>query len=305
MLNRETGSDSSRLRRYHRMAWLAAACAVLLLSPLVGQIEPVWMVAALVLVVVLSGLPHGALDPLVAHAAGHWHNGKELTVHLLTYTGLAAMAVGIWLIWPVPALAAFLVLSAWHFSGDWPTLPHCRLPNAFERLSLGGMVVGAPALFHPQRVGEIFAVLTGRSPGDPLQSGLVEVLGWLTLALLPVAAIMMLRGLRHEVRVSLELISLPLLAWLLPPLLYFVIYFGLLHSPRHLIRLAEDPRIRVDRAFWQVLVAMTLLTVGLGVLAYALLDGSPDQRLIQIVFIGLAALTVPHMLLIERFNQAG
>jgi len=45
---------------------------------------------------------------------------------------------------------------------------------------------------------------------------------------------------------------------------------------------------------------LTLLTIGLGALFFVLSPSTQiDQRLLQITFIGLSVLTVPHMILIE------
>jgi len=47
---------------------------------------------------------------------------------------------------------------------------------------------------------------------------------------------------------------------------------------------------------------LTLVTVGLGALFFFLSPSTQiDQRLLQITFIGLAVLTVPHMILIEHY----
>ncbi|MDZ7789298.1 MAG: Brp/Blh family beta-carotene 15,15'-dioxygenase [Xanthomonadales bacterium] len=252
----------------------------------------------------IFGLPHGALDPLVARAAGRWRTQRELVEHLLAYVGLAAAVVIAWLALPLPVLAAFLLLSVWHFSGDWPKLPDGRQAKAFHRLALGWVVVASPLLFHPERVTELFSVLTGRPQDDAMQAALVAVLGWLSLPALAVVSVNILRGLRRDIQGSLELASLPLLAWLLPPLLYFLFYFCFLHSPRHLLGLAADARIREHRWFWLALVGLTLAAVCLLMTGYALIDGRPSERVIQVVFIGLAALTVPHMILVERFERS-
>ena len=290
--------------RLHRSLWLALAALVVLLSPLLNQLDPDTLIAGLAVAVVIFGLPHGALDPLVAQAAGRWRTQRQLIGHLLGYVGLAAAVVIAWIAFPLAALTAFLLLSIWHFSGDWPKLPDGRQAKPFHRLALGWVVVASPLLFYPERVTELFSVLTGLQQDDALQSALVAVMGWLNVPALAVVSFSILRGLRRDIQGSLELASLPLLAWLLPPLLYFLFYFCFLHSPRHLLGLAADTRIRQHRWFWLALIGLTLVTVCLLLAGYTLIDGRPSERVIQVVFIGLAALTVPHMILVERFEQS-
>jgi Brp/Blh family beta-carotene 15,15'-monooxygenase len=297
------GPESTSARR-HRGVWLTLAAAALLAAPLVDSVDADIVLAALVVLVVTFGLPHGALDPLVARAAGQWRTRWQLVGHLLAYTGIAAGVVVVWLWLPLVTLGAFLILSAWHFGDDWPRLPSGHRAAPWQRGALGAAVVAAPVAFHPQAVAEAFAILVGRAPDDALLQSFVTAVGlsaWPALVVLVGSA---LAGLRRHRRMALELAALPALAWALPPLVYFIAYFCFLHSPRHLIDLHQDERVPLDRTGWAILIGLTLTTVAFGALAFALAPGNAAQpRLLQVVFIGLAALTVPHMLLIERFRR--
>lgn len=104
--------------------------------------------------------------------------------------------------------------------------------------------------------------------------------------------------------VALEVGAIWVAAALLPPLLAFVAYFCLLHSQRQVTEtLAVSPR-RKD-ALWSAAAIMVVSLCG-AVLGLALLaaraPGDVTGAVLQTVFIGLAALTVPHMLLVQRFS---
>ncbi len=107
---------------------------------------------------------------------------------------------------------------------------------------------------------------------------------------------------RRQWRSAAELIGLVVLAWLTLPLVYFLVYFCFLHSPRHL-RLAlnsvQGParRSALKSAAFNTLITL-LLALPFGL--YLFYTSSLEQSLLQLVFIGLAALTVPHMLLMAR-----
>lgn len=95
-------------------------------------------------------------------------------------------------------------------------------------------------------------------------------------------------------------------AAMLPPLLYFVAYFCLLHSLRHLTTtLALLPDRTRALAGAARIMAASLLGAG-AALALAIGGAGADagNAILGVVFIGLAALTVPHMLLVDRFAEA-
>ncbi len=79
--------------------------------------------------------------------------------------------------------------------------------------------------------------------------------------------------------------------------MFFTLYFCLQHSPRHLLAVARGERLEHVATAALLLTALTLV-LGWGV--YQVLpDQGWQQGLLQTLFVGLLALTVPHMILIE------
>ena len=88
----------------------------------------------------------------------------------------------------------------------------------------------------------------------------------------------------------------------LPPLAGFAVYFCLVHSMRHFSAMRGVLQATVSTLrITQTTVVFSLLTWGFGLLVFAQRTASVgvEPALLQVVFIGLAALTVPHMLLID------
>lgn len=84
----------------------------------------------------------------------------------------------------------------------------------------------------------------------------------------------------------------------LDPLLYFTVYFCLLHSPRHLFETARSIGLSSLVSIARAAAPIVIATLVLAAVLWRLLPGaSLDAQLLQIVFIGLACLTIPHMLL--------
>ncbi|WP_213686115.1 Brp/Blh family beta-carotene 15,15'-dioxygenase [Roseicyclus sp.] len=89
----------------------------------------------------------------------------------------------------------------------------------------------------------------------------------------------------------------------LPPLLFFIVCFCGLHSVRHFTQTLQS----VPKSGQAVLISAvpSCTVVVIAGIAWVLLPQTDVQLSLQIVFIGLAALTVPDMLLVDRLHRQG
>ena len=274
--------------QWQRGVFLLSALG-LLATNLAGVMIPLsWQIIALAALVTMIGLPHGALDPLVAHRAGLWQGPFGLMLFIALYLLVAGVALAAWITLPDLSLAIFLVLSAWHFANDWrPKI------GPIYRTWAGVAIIALPAFSHPAEVEILFEQLASPSSAAVITLGLARIAPVLLVGLLMTTIAL----LRHHYETSLELLALAICALVLPPLLFFILYFSLQHSPRHLIRSVKGLRPAVA-VFTGTL--FTALAVGAGILAFVAMPQSTlDERLLRIIFIGLAVMTVPHMILIE------
>lgn len=271
---------------------LFLAVTLLLVVASAGGINPgtPFILILLVSGVVILGLPHGALDPLVA--AQLWGARPSFTMirFLLLYTLMAALCAAVWTIAPNAALVAFLIISAYHFGSDWDG----RSP-AWGQSAFGLAIVTLPTLRKAYEVGEIYQQLGASVAHDIVTVSQV-------IAVAAVVAALVAASSRSKFRVSklLELLTVVVGSLVLPPLLFFTCYFCLLHSPRHLMQTARALNLRGIRDIVRSAAPTVLATLVLAVGLWSFLPGSVySQKLIQLVFIGLAALTMPHMVLTE------
>ena len=256
------------------------------------------LVVVLALAVAVAGLPHGALDAWVARRAGLWRTPAGCVAFHVAYLGLAAAVVAAWRWAPGSSLTAFLAISAWHFAGDWGD----RLP-AWARAAAGAAVLALPAWRWPDEVAWAFGALSG-ADGHAIAAALSALAPWLAAGLL--AAVIV--ALRRSATAALELGTVAVLALLLPPLAYFAIYFCGLHSLRHL-RLAAAgvapearPRLVVVAGLYTGATVLAGAAAWPWVAALGAADWSTDTM--RLVFIGLAALTLPHMLVVMHAERA-
>ena len=272
---------------------LGGLALLVTLQPVVA-VSRTTLVISLAIAVVLTGLPHGALDPFVAWRAGLWRTRLGFVAFHLGYMGTALAVMGLWQLAPGASLGGFLAISAWHFGGDWqPEL------GAWMRPLSGLALLSLPAVAAPAEVSAIFALLSG-DQGRVLAGWLSELAPWLAV----ITAGLALRVLPRSPATAIELVVAGALALLLPPLVFFLVYFCALPSPRDLRLAARAADSRQRRRMAVVALVYTALTVVAGAVAWYWLAGdaasanAPDAQLLKILFIGLAALTWPHMALI-------
>ena len=267
--------------------------ASLFLPALDKQTELI-LVAALIIIL---GVPHGALDTLFAREL---YGVNSLTAWIkfsVIYLMMAALVVGLWYVAPLLFLIGFIGISIAHFSGD---------PDGetgwLIRLIYGGAIIFIPVLKYPQEIADVFSLLVGEKSSQalmPWMSGLA--LPWL-LALSGVVLYLIVK----KSPLSFEFLCLGLIAYFVSPLISFTIFFCGMHSARHIIRTAAFAKYSQPVL---LLGAMLLPMIGVLVMSvaswYMLKNESLDGRVVQIVFVGLAALTVPHMALVEQVRVKG
>ena len=280
--------------RARQTATLALAAGTLVAWQVLAAPGLPAQIAVLVVAVALMGLAHGALDLPMAETLWPLRRRADTARFFAAYLAVAAAVGALWALAPGLGLAAFLGYSVLHFSGDWEG------EGPVLRAAGGLATIGAPALFRPDEVAALFGTLAPMSAASPVAqaasgAGVVAA----GLAMMAVG-----RAPRRRARAGLELAVLWTMAAALPPLLYFVAYFCALHAPRHV---AETLPCLADRgrALRQMasLLALTLVASGAGFAAIRQAGVAPDAAALQVVFIGLAALTVPHMLLVDRFRS--
>ncbi len=271
---------------------LLVAAACFLLPRLDPQIE---LFVFLALVVVL-GVPHGALDPIFARRLYAVHSFAGWLAFVALYVGLGILVIVFWVLAPSWFLAVFLIASAAHFSGDPVSGTHWA-----ARVLYGGSVIVLPVLLHANDMTQLFSFLVGAAAADSFVSALLFFAWpWVTGILL-----VLLFTWRRNWLTTLEIASSSLLAIAAPPLLGFAVFFCAMHSSRHSLRTKHYAGLPT-RQLLLTSVVPTVAVVAAGILTWTFVNSAPlDMRIVQFVVIGLAALTAPHMLLVERVRFSG
>ena len=253
--------------------------------------------AALAAVTVI-GLPHGALDGAIAMHLGFGRKPLIFIRFLLLYIGMAGLVVGAWIMAPTACLLAFLIISMLHF-GAGDARHGIGWLRSVEIVAHGGLVIVGISQLHQPEVDVIFGYLTG---ADTVF--IWQVLDILTVVVGIAVAICIGQGLWHRRwrSTALELVALGVLFAMAPPLVGFAVYFCLVHSARYVASIIGSLRREMSR--FALVNQAALLTVASWVVGGLVLwwfadQADPEPMLMRVIFIGLAALTVPHMILVD------
>ncbi|MEM9554559.1 MAG: Brp/Blh family beta-carotene 15,15'-dioxygenase [Acidobacteriota bacterium] len=307
-MSRRRGSGalpSDWWRRHGRVASLLTAGAVLAL--LVVDLAAPAQLALLAFGVAVLGVPHGALDHRLGRVLLEPRLGAAWpAVFGAAYLGLASLVVVAWSLVPLASLVVFLAVSAIHFGlGDVRRRLSTSRLHPFEVVARGALPILVPVWAH---AGEV-AVLFGWLVGDAVAPTTRQVALWASgtaLGLAPALAWVVAHHLRRALErrpghaeVLAEIALLVALGVVAPPLVAFAIYFCCWHSLRHSLETMAAEGL-APRRFVRLAAPLTLATLALAAIAWTALrrvGTAVDPALVQVVFIGLAALTVPHMIL--------
>ncbi len=283
-------------------------------APWLQDLPPGAQAIVLLAGVLILGVPHGALDHLVARSLLATRIGRWWPLYFgLAYLMLAGAVLWGWRIAAPFTLAGFLALSILHFGSD-------RRAGACGRwlkvAAHGGAPVVLPCFFYPEPTAIIFRLL---APTAQLDATAVLAIARPAAFLWSFAALYVIVRSLVEPSPSgarstavWHAIELPALAWLfafLPPLLGFGAYFCLIHSVQHLTEIGRHlgPAQSLNRLRWLVRQALpltaTTIVLGLLVAPWAAPSLTLDETFLRLTFWGLAALTVPHMLLLFFWNR--
>ena len=242
------------------------------------------------------GVTHGALDNLKGYKLLKIYGIKKNYVFYLAYITLSFFTIFFWILFPMSTLTLFLFVASYHFGKEdssFGKLKKMKL-NGLLFFLKGSIVILAPLIFHTEETLKIFEIL-----GVQLKITNTDILFFLiALSLLSNFFI------NNNAKFSLlDWITILILNITFSPLVAFTIYFCFLHSVRHslslIYELNKNNFKKGFRDFVKKALPLTILTGILYLFAASLLVNtySLDDAILKVIFIGLASLTFPHILL--------
>jgi len=288
-----------------QQSWLTLTGLVMGLIFWISPIPHSWQWVFFLLVIVTVGLPHGALDFIIA---GEGKNKARLSTFLFFYISQSLAFLLLWF-WPLAAASIFVLLSAYHFGETdlQEFSPHPWLKH-FAILCYGLGTLTALLFAH-------YTELITLIPDINVQVSQYRALEWLKenylilYFLLMGASLLILaqeKNINRGKIASLMILCIPqLLIFLLPFLAGFTYYFGIWHSLLSIATIQKNTNAtgwsQISKLINTQTVSFALLALVIMGLLYWLISSffNYDNQLL-IFFIGLSILAIPHMPLIHQ-----
>ena len=259
--------------------------------------------------ILIIGVSHGSLDHIKGKKLLKFFNIKSIYIFYITYILISAAVIATWMLLPSTTLILFLIIASYHF-GKEDTQFLINDGSYFIQMLYffkGFLIILAPLYFHFQETIAIFKLLLIDNETFYLSLTFIETNKVILIGVICSTLSSIFLFLKNfEIKkfvIFLDYFSILILNYYLSPLLAFTVYFCFLHSIRHSISLAVelDPNSVVDgfKLFVKKALPLTILTCIFSFIALYLLSNSYnlDSAILKIIFIGLASLTFPHILL--------
>ena len=248
------------------------------------------------------GISHGALDHLKGAKLLKIYNYRSTLLFYVSYIFVGLSVIIFWLIFPKLILMIFLIVASYHFGKEDSEFIKSSSNFEFIYFLKGCVIIAAPLIFHKSETLAIFEYLNFEISESFLINNYFL---WLILILGFIANILISLSQNFETKslLLMDYISILILNYFLNPLLAFTIYFCFLHSARHSFKLSNELNnkslIEGFKKFTLKAIPLTILTAILFVISLIILKNYYvlDNAVSKIIFIGLASLTFPHILL--------
>jgi Brp/Blh family beta-carotene 15,15'-monooxygenase len=296
-----------------------AAIATIIISGLLNLFnfgENLGWQVGLAVIALAIGIPHGAVDHLVALPAT---SKPKLAILIAGYVAIALLAVLAILHWNKLGFQLVLAMSAFHFGfGEASFIAEQDRLTGRRRLK--------------PKTQNMFAISSGAIPvlipllKDSTTSALREInpllIDWASdvapqlkflVAFFFVTTLVLLVN-EKRMREVIDLVVLTALALIAPPLVAFAVYFGCWHAMRHTARLTlilpkaksaaekNNPRGSFIAAVIPGLPAL-FGTVVVALVIAALDSTNIDASYLWYLLVVVWALTVPHMLVTSKIDR--
>ena len=297
----------NKINFYHSIIFFLLSIS---LAIIINRFEFLNISPIICLLLILSiGISHGALDNQKGKKLTQLYNIKNSYFFYLMYTIIVIGIITFWLLFPTISLIIFLIVASYHFGKEDTEflINNKNASNLILYFLKGSLIIIAPLMFHFTETINIFKLLLIQDENFYLFLDFIEsnqILSFALLTSLLVNTYYFINNFKIlNILIFFDFLSIVVLNYFASPLIAFTIYFCFLHSFRHSISLINE----LDKdnfkngayIFIKKALPLTLLTSIFFVISLYFLSNyyQLTDAILKVIFIGLASLTFPHILL--------
>ena len=259
--------------------------------------------------ILIIGVSHGSLDHVKGGKLLKIFKIENITLFYISYILIAVVVVTLWVLIPSILLIIFLMVASYHFGKEDTQFLHDYNSHFFGILYFlkGSLVILGPLYFHFDETLAIFKLLLIDNENFYLSLSFIESNRLIDIGIIlsSISSIILFikKFTLKNFSIFFDYFSILILNYYLSPLIAFTAYFCFLHSVRHSITLIyelDNNNIKNGLLiFIQKAMPLTILTAIICLVGIYLLNFKYDfdNSIIKVIFIGLASLTFPHILL--------
>ena len=261
------------------------------------------------LLILIIGVSHGSLDHIKGRKLLKIFQINNIITFYTSYFLLAVTIIILWVLLPTVVLIAFLIVASFHFGKEDTQflIDNNSYLNQFLFFLKGSLVILAPLYFNFNETVSIFKLLLIENESFYQSLSMIENNNFLIIGIvLSALSSIILFFKKFELRkftIFFDYFSIIIINMHFSPLIAFTIYFCFLHSIRHSISLMTE----LDQeslkngllVFIKKATPLTILTSIFCLIGLYFLNNNYnlDSAILKLIFIGLASLTFPHILL--------
>ena len=255
------------------------------------------------LLILTIGISHGSLDNIKGKKFLKILNIKSMPTFYIGYSLISLFVILIWIIFPKSLLLIFLIIAAYHFGKEDADFleKEKKIYDEILYFLKGSVVIISPLIFHKIETILIFQSLNFNISGVIFIDSMFLYF-FLFLSFFSGFFLSFNKNMEIKFLLIMDFFSILILNYFLNPLLAFTIYFCFLHSIRHSLSLMLQLNKNIKKSFFLFIkkaLPLSLITAFIYLLFLYFLNNyyELNESIYKIIFIGLASLTFPHILL--------
>jgi Brp/Blh family beta-carotene 15,15'-monooxygenase len=302
---------SNHHKSFTIISWLNFVVGIIMLGwqSFVGPLAYSFQLGYFTLMLLLTGIPHGGLDHVIARTTAIAFNRKfNMFIFLSRYIAIIGIYSVCWFFFPSISLLIFLVISAWHFGETDIECPKQQILVSFCRFLWGSFVLLLILLMHQHETTEVLLRISKNSTTVIFTWNFCKQNSAYILASLLFINFLMLSiaHLQHQIEITLakflNLLLILIISVFLPLLPAFALYFGGWHAIRsfeliyNYLNLKGSLVGRNPMRMWTKSLPMSALAgVFFAAAFYLWNENNITWDPLPLSFIFLSIITLPHL----------